>query len=122
MSWETLEIADQQSQHGAIISRLSGLSRDGQCQWRIRKIVYVGLQVYVALHETRRHDSGRPDQIVHGVVVYMDPHPAGHRIRIVDEREGPDACDCPLEVLNLLTPTDDPLAIVWRERCARRAS
>lgn len=36
---------------------------------------------------------------------------------IYSETSGPDASDCPEEILDLLTPTTNAYAIKWRERC-----
>lgn len=38
----------------------------------------------------------------------------------MDETVGPCECDCPKSILDLLTPTDNEIANMWRERCYRR--
>jgi len=44
----------------------------------------------------------------------------------MDESMGPCEAECPPAILDLLTPTERPYAVAWRERCraaaARRAS
>lgn len=41
--------------------------------------------------------------------------------KIMDESMGPYYYDCPINILNLLSDTDDEYAIKWRENCRRKA-
>lgn len=40
--------------------------------------------------------------------------------KAMDETEGPCQDDCPLSILELLTPTDHEFALDWRSRCYKR--
>lgn len=35
----------------------------------------------------------------------------------ISENENPDETDCPSSILKLLTPTENPKALLWRSRC-----
>jgi hypothetical protein len=37
--------------------------------------------------------------------------------KVMDEFFGPFACECPAEILDQLSPTDNPLALKWRAKC-----
>jgi hypothetical protein len=39
--------------------------------------------------------------------------------KILDENMGPDEAQCPADILDLLTPTDNGYALDWRRRCRR---
>lgn len=39
----------------------------------------------------------------------------------MDESMGPCECDCPLSILNMLSPTEDEWALAWRQRCREKA-
>ena len=40
----------------------------------------------------------------------------------MDETMGPGYYDCPMVILNLLTPTDNEYALAWRENCRKKAA
>lgn len=44
-----------------------------------------------------------------------------NHFKIMTEEEGPVAPACPVEIIDLLTPTDDPCAVEWRARCRQFA-
>ncbi len=64
--------------------------------------------------------------IVQGVIVVVRPKPeAGtdfYQIDALADTDGPYANFCPERILDILTPTDDRMALEWRERCRQRLS
>jgi hypothetical protein len=46
-----------------------------------------------------------------------DPYPFG--TKELEESMGPVECGCPARILDQLTPTTNPNALAWRERCRR---
>ncbi len=56
------------------------------------------------------------------LLVQHDPKAGAdhYRVRDITESEGPVVDFCPERILDLLTPTQDHLAIHWRERCRER--
>lgn len=64
-----------------------------------------------------------PDGYVYGAVVqtYRDRIDKDYWIyKAMSEDEGPRERKCPLRILRLLSPTDNPYAIQWREECYRQ--
>lgn len=41
--------------------------------------------------------------------------------KYMDETVGPVEAECPISIINLLTPTNDEYARIWRERCKKHA-
>jgi hypothetical protein len=64
--------------------------------------------------------------IVEGVIVVVRPKPdAGadfYQVDALPETEGPYADFCPERILDMLSPTDNPIAMDWRDRCRDRLS
>jgi len=54
---------------------------------------------------------------VGGVVVLELQHGTERLFKHIPEKWGPAACMCPIEILRLLTPTNDIDVNAWRERC-----
>ena len=42
-------------------------------------------------------------------------------MKVMQDTSGPCACDCPVSILNLLTPTDSEWANEWRDKCRAKA-
>lgn len=83
---------------------------------------YLAIRYGPAANETERR--------VFATVCLLDVHPAAddtlaHGLRFgykdIDERMGPLRYDCPQQILDLLSPTDNPYALAWREECRRKA-
>jgi hypothetical protein len=58
-------------------------------------------------------------------LVRYHPHNCGGYIfgyKDMDESMGPCEAACPPAILDLLTPTDRPYAVAWRERCRAAAT
>ena len=59
---------------------------------------------------------------VHGLICRVDYRPDEYfslGLKDMDESEHPYYYDCPARILDLLSPTDDPNALRWRESCRR---
>ncbi|MBN9598775.1 MAG: hypothetical protein J0G28_03740 [Afipia sp.] len=67
---------------------------------------------------------GKP--VVQGAIVLVQPKPQegtkAYLVSAIAEDEGPYASFCPQRILDLLSPTDNELALDWRERCRERLS
>lgn len=65
---------------------------------------------------------GKP--AVQAAIIIVRPRPEdgdhSYLVMAVPEDEGPIANFCPERILDLLTPTDNELALDWRERCRER--
>lgn len=65
---------------------------------------------------------GKP--VVQGAIVVVRPKPEegvnAYLVSAIAEDEGPYASFCPGRILDMLSPTDNELALDWRERCQAR--
>ncbi|CAM5390418.1 hypothetical protein AFEL58S_01866 [Afipia felis] len=65
---------------------------------------------------------GKP--VVQGAIVVVRPRPeegaSAYLVSAIAEGEGPYASFCPGRILDMLSPTDNELALDWRERCQAR--
>lgn len=90
---------------------------------RVLRSALVRMRVYYAAVEVLSH--GRPRQ-VSAVVCLVRYNPRDREGYIfgykdMDESMGPCEADCPEAILALLTPTEQPHAVAWRERCRANA-
>lgn len=64
--------------------------------------------------------------IVQGAIVVVRPRPEEGAnaclVSAIAEDEGPFASFCPQRILDLLSPTNNELALDWRDRCRERLS
>ncbi len=65
----------------------------------------------------KTHSSGE----VWALVVLMGRHGGTFYYKEMDEGMGPGEAECPAEILDLLSPTDNQWANEWRERCRKHA-
>jgi hypothetical protein len=89
---------------------------------RVLKSALVGLRTYYAAVE---HLTTGGERSVFAVVCLVRYNPRDREgyvfgYKDMDETEGPNEDACPEAILDLLTPTDRPYAIAWRERCRGR--
>lgn len=65
----------------------------------------------------------RGQAVVEGVVCLLkhnrEPGEAQFLYKDIHEHAGPHASFCPERILDQLTPTDNDLALAWRERCRK---
>jgi hypothetical protein len=65
---------------------------------------------------------GKP--MIQGAIVVVRPRPEkganAYLVSAIAEDEGPYASFCPGRILDMLSPTDNELALDWRERCRER--
>ena len=90
---------------------------------RVLRSALVGVRVYYAAVE---HFSAK-GRAVFGIVCLVrynlrDREGYIFGYKDMDEGMGPSESDCPEAILDLLTPTDRPYAIAWRERCRANAA
>ena len=57
-----------------------------------------------------------------GLVVLQERADGEYAYKAMGEDEGPYYFDCPVRVLDALTPTDNETANGWREACRKRAA
>ena len=95
---------------------------------RVLRSTLVRMRTYYAALEII-HEDGRREVTALVCLVRYNPRDRGGYIfgfKDQDEGMGPCESECPASILDLLTPTDRPYAIAWRERCrgnlARRAA
>ena len=95
---------------------------------RVLRSALVSMRVYYAAVEQVRAGGEREVFALICLVRHNPRDREGYIFGYKDMSEGmgPNESDCPEKILDLLTPTDRPYAIVWRARCrtnidARRA-
>ena len=96
--------------------------RDGLSS-RVLRSALVGVRVYYAAVE-HFGAQGREAFGVVCLVRYNRRDREGYIFgyKSMDEGMGPNESDCPEAILDLLTPTDRPYAVAWRERCRANAA
>ena len=91
---------------------------------RVLLSALLNMRVYYAAVEQLR--DGREREVFAVVcLVHYDPcDREGYVFGYKDMTEvmGPNEADCPEAILDLLTPTEQPYAIAWRERCRTSAA
>ena len=95
---------------------------DEYCRIRVLdSVVIAGRTAYAAMEWVMKDSDRR--QVV-GVVLRLDrvPTPGGKTIVAQEMIESmlPSDVDCPNRILRLLSSTDDPRALEWRQRCRGR--
>lgn len=102
---------------------------DKQCTWsdpetgvyhRLLRSAMVGATEYYAAIERTVGTERTVFAVVILVRHYRRTNEWGYKD--MDENMDPNAANCPLTILDLLTPTDYPNAIVWRNRCRENAA
>ena len=56
------------------------------------------------------------DQVI-GLVTLMERSGGWTHYKVMGEDEGPNASECPAEILDVLDPIDSDYAMAWRARC-----
>lgn len=80
---------------------------------RVLDAALIGSTVYAAI----RTSDGRE---VFGLVLLTERHAGILYTKPITDDMGPAEDRCPRRILDLLTPTTEPYAIEWRQRCERR--
>ena len=97
-------------------------NEDDHCAMRILDCAVVGQHTAYVAMEWVMKDTGRRQVI--GVVFRIERTSSGDGETVcwqdMSESMLPQAFDCPESILGLLTPTDDPSALKWRELCRQR--
>ena len=84
----------------------------------------VGKRVYYAAVEQVRTASGEREVWAAICLVRYNPRDREGYVfgyKDMEESMGPYECDCPAQILDLLTPTDAQHALQWRARCRENA-
>lgn len=98
---------------------------------RVEKSAIVGATYYAAVTRTGKYENGgivtlSPDkQHTFGAVIRTsvrsnDYYNFGYKE--MDESMGPYQYDCPKNIIELLSPTNDQCTLDWRNNCLKRAS
>ena len=85
-------------------------------KYEVIKDALVGTTYYAAL---RSKETGE----VHALVILTRNHTGEYcnfGMKWIDETMGQAQCDCPENILRLLTPTNSKYAIEWREACRQK--
>ena len=90
---------------------------------RVLRSALVSMRTYYAAVEVLRLDKPREVFAVVCLVKYNPRDREGYIFgyKDMDETMGPYESECPVAVLDLLTPTDNQYALEWRARCCRAA-
>lgn len=111
---------------------LEGLNRG---HFEVLKSALVGTVYYAAVRNLKRY-AGK-DENGNGIyedaadqpvwaAVFLTQIDSGNYFNFyykdMGEDMGPCECDCPVSILNLLSPTDSKWALEWRERCRKKRS
>lgn len=95
---------------------------------RVLRSALVAMRTYYAAVEIVRRGGDREVTALVCLVRYNLRDREGYIFgyKDMDQSMGPNEAECPSAILDLLTPTEGPCAVAWRERCrgsvARRAS
>ncbi len=86
-------------------------------KWEVLKSSMHGSVYYAAVRRTR------PDgeSYVFGAVCLTSVDRGEFYYKDMDESMGPGCYDCPVSILNMLSPTDNEWALAWRAACRERA-
>lgn len=93
-------------------------------KFEVLKSRMIGTRYYAAIKITTFATETEPEDVrVCGVVVLTSVvtkawYNFGYKE--ISETMGPQYCDCPKSILDLLTPTDDEYANAWRKACYER--
>ena len=105
--------------------------------YKIEKSALVGTTYYAAIRPLLRYKAVKPrlgdetepipksEQRIFGVVFLTSTDAKSHfnfSYKDMDESMGPGGEDCPIGILNLLSPTDNEYANAWRDRCRVKAA
>jgi len=92
---------------------------------KVLRSALVGMRVYYAAVERIAIISGERQVWALICLVRYNPRDCEGYVfgyKDMDETMGPYECDCPEEILDLLTPTDREYALQWRARCRENAA
>lgn len=91
---------------------------------RVLRSALVAMRTYYAALEIVQADGQREVTAIVCLVRYNPRDREGYVFgyKDMDEGMGPSGAECPLAILDLLTPTDRPHALAWRDRCRAAAA
>jgi len=124
MGWLFMHSVDGHSGPRQYLDAQFTFERDGGLRCRVLRSALVRMRTYYAAVERLR--LGKPREVFALVCpVRYNPRDAEGDIfgyKHQSEAVGACAAECPLGILALLTPTDEPDAAAWRERCRAHAA
>jgi hypothetical protein len=93
----------------------------GQSDYKVLRSTTVGRVYYAAVERTLKSDG---TSYVFAAVVLFKHRPRARDGEVflfkqMDESMGPCEADCPKAILHLLSPTDKPAEVAWRQKCVR---
>ena len=90
-------------------------------KWEVLKSTMRGSVYYAAVRRTNKQTGER---YVFAAVFLTSTDSKDYfnfSYKDMDETAGPYKCDCPLSILNMLSPTENEHALKWRAACRERA-
>lgn len=123
MGWLYMQSFDGHSGPRQYLDAQFTYSSNGVVSRVLRSSLRGGKVYYAAIEMTR---PGKPREVF-ALVCLVDHNPRDPEgyvfgYKDMDEGMGPVESDCPVDILDMLTPTDRPYAIAWRERCRVNAA
>lgn len=100
---------------GTGFSTISQLKKDIVCDFlgRVKKITHVNSVVYAAVEK-----KDNPE-IIYAYIGKTRKEGKEIFVKDMTEFDGPNDSKCPENILNLLSKTDNEIALAWRERCKK---
>lgn len=95
----------------------------------VEKGLMVGSVYYAAVRSLKGFKNGilvdlpKSEQRVFATILQTKTSPKNYKnfgYRVLYDFMCPKACDCPIDILNRLTPTDNPFANKWRNACRKK--
>ena len=114
MGWTYSHKPKWQTVQSFLEERFNCVNESGS--WKILKCKSSIREAYIALEVIH---TGQPRRVV-GVVCLLGYDKKSHYnfgYKDMDEGMGPYSYNCPAEILDMLTPTDNEYALKWREKC-----
>jgi len=124
MGWLFMQSLDGHSGPRQYLDAQFTFERDGGLSCRVLRSALVRMRTYYAAVERLQPDKPREVFALVCLVRYNLRDAEGNIFGYKHQSEAVGACaaECLLAILDLLTPTDQPDAVAWRERCRAHAA
>lgn len=120
MGWTSVYVGElEYNKNTKTYNRKEFLDRSYTCEndeykWEVLKSAMIGTTWYGAC---RRTNLKTGESVVYGETILTAIDNMEFFWKEVSEDMGPYTIECPVGILNLLSPTDSPYAQQWREKC-----
>lgn len=124
MGWTSVYVGElEYNTKSKTYNRKSFLDNNYTCEnneykWEVIKSAMVGTTWYGACRRTNKKTG---ESVVYGETILTAIDKMEFFWKEVSEDMGPYTLECPVGILNLLSPTDNPYAQQWREKCRAKA-